>query len=105
VKKIRNQKLSAIFKKAEVNVLLEATLFLQTKGFQTHLGICVNAYVCALERTQEKDNRICVLRSAWFTRAQLLTGIAKNATGKACDECKPLGRIWTGLCPNARTQM
>jgi len=43
VKKIRNQTFSAILKNPKVNFLLEAIVFLETKGFQTHLGICVNA--------------------------------------------------------------
>jgi len=28
---------------------------------------------------------------AWLARAALLAGIAKTATGKACNECKTLG--------------
>ena len=55
VQKIKDQKFSAI--------LLEAILFLRTKGFQTHLHICVNANVRMLERTHEKGIRLCVLRS------------------------------------------
>jgi len=30
---------------------------------------------------------------AWFAQAELLVGIAKTATGKACNECKTLGRL------------
>jgi len=30
---------------------------------------------------------------AWFARAALSAGIAKIATGKACNECKTLGQL------------
>jgi len=30
---------------------------------------------------------------AWFARAALLAGIAKTATGKACNQCKTLGQL------------
>jgi len=43
---------------------------------------------------------------AWFARAELLAGIAKTVTGKACKECKTHGQLELhGLCLNARTQM
>jgi len=29
----------------------------------------------------------------WFMQAELLAGIAKTTTGKACNECKTLGRM------------
>jgi len=59
--KIRNQKFSASLKKSNVNFLLDVILFLWTKGFQTHLGICVNANVCVFGWTPE--SRLYVLRS------------------------------------------
>jgi len=30
---------------------------------------------------------------AWFAQAALLPGIAKTATGRACNECKALDRL------------
>jgi len=36
---------------------------------------------------------MCLGLFAWFARAALLTGIAKTATGKACNECKTLGQL------------
>ena len=36
---------------------------------------------------------MCFALFAWFARGELLAGIAKTATGKACDECKTLGRL------------
>jgi len=30
---------------------------------------------------------------AWFAQAALLAGMAKTATGKACNECKTLGQL------------
>jgi len=36
---------------------------------------------------------MCFAFFAWFTRAALLAGIAKTATGKACNECKTLGQL------------
>jgi len=35
----------------------------------------------------------CFALFAWFSRAALLAGIAKTATGKACNECKTLGQL------------
>ena len=87
-------------KKSNMNFLL---LFLRTKGFQTHLRICANANMFVFERTHE--NRLFAL-FAWFSRAALLAGIVKTATGKACNECKTLGQFGLdGLCLNARTQI
>jgi len=43
-------------KMPKVNFLLEAILFLQTKRFQAHLSVCINANVCTLERTHERGN-------------------------------------------------
>jgi len=34
---------------------------------------------------------MCFALFAWFAQATLLAGIAKTATGKACNECKTLG--------------
>jgi len=48
-----------------------------------------------------RGNQLCFALFAWFDRTALLAGIAKTATGKACNDCKTLG---TGLCSNARTQ-
>jgi len=36
---------------------------------------------------------MCFALFAWFARAALLAGIAKTATGKACNECKTLGQL------------
>jgi len=36
---------------------------------------------------------MCFALFAWFARAELLTCIAKAATGKACNECKTLGHL------------
>jgi len=36
---------------------------------------------------------MCIALVAWFVRAELLAGIAKTATGKACIECKTLGQL------------
>jgi len=36
---------------------------------------------------------MCFALFAWFAWAKLLAGIAKTATGKACNECKTLGRL------------
>jgi len=36
---------------------------------------------------------MCFALVAWFTRAALLGGIFKTATGKACNECKILGQL------------
>jgi len=46
-----------------------------------------------LESAHERSDRLCVLRSAWLAWAEWLVGIAKTATGKACSECKTLGRL------------
>jgi len=46
-----------------------------------------------LEKTHKRSNQLCVLCSAWFAWAELLAGIAKTATGKACNECKTLGQL------------
>jgi len=40
---------------------------------------------------------MCFALFAWFTRAALVAGIAKIATGKACNECKTLGQ-WGLVC-------
>ena len=57
----KNKKsLFSYFEKVK-NFLLDFTLFLLTKGFQTHLRICVSANVCVLERTHE--SRLCVQRT------------------------------------------
>jgi len=36
---------------------------------------------------------MCFAFFAWYARAELLAGIAKSATGKACNECNTLGRL------------
>jgi len=37
---------------------------------------------------------MCFAFFTWFARGELLAWIAKTATGKACNECKTLGRLW-----------
>jgi len=44
-----------------------------------------------LERTHERVNQLCVLRS--LHGVELLAGIAETATGKACRECKTLRQL------------
>jgi len=46
-----------------------------------------------LEGTHERGNRLCFALVAWFARAALKAGIAKTATGKACNQCKTLGQL------------
>jgi len=36
---------------------------------------------------------MCFTLFVWFARSELLAGIAKTATGKACKECKTYGRL------------
>jgi len=36
---------------------------------------------------------MCFALTAWFAWTELLAGIAKTTTGKACNECKTLGRL------------
>jgi len=36
---------------------------------------------------------MCFALFAWFSRAVLLVGIVKAATGKACNEYKTLGQL------------
>jgi len=36
---------------------------------------------------------LCFALFAWFARAALIAGIAKAATGKACNEWKTLGQL------------
>jgi len=36
---------------------------------------------------------MCFALFAWFARAELLAGIAKTATGKACNECKTFSQL------------
>jgi len=36
---------------------------------------------------------MCFALLAWFAQAALLAGIAKTATGKACNECETLGHL------------
>jgi len=36
---------------------------------------------------------MCFALFAWFARAELLTGIAKPAKSKACNECKTIVRL------------
>jgi len=36
---------------------------------------------------------MCYTLFVWFARAALLAGIAKTATGTACNECKTLGHL------------
>jgi len=36
---------------------------------------------------------MCFALFAWLARADLFAGIAKTTTGKACNECKTLGRL------------
>jgi len=36
---------------------------------------------------------MCFTVFVWFARAALLAGIAKTATGTACNECKTLGHL------------
>jgi len=45
------------------------------------------------ESTHERGDRLCFALFAWLARAALLAGIAKNAIGKACNECKTLGQL------------
>jgi len=45
---------------------------------------------------------MCFAVFSWFAQAALLAGIAKTATGKACNVVNWTG---TGLCLNAWTQM
>jgi len=87
---IRNQKFSAIFKKSNVNLLLEVILFLRTKCFQIHLRICADTNVCVFERTHE-SRVFCALYTVCLGRA--VAGIVKTATGKACNECKTLCQL------------
>ena len=91
MQKIRNQKFSASLNKTRVNLLLEAILFLRTKGFQTHLGNCVKCKnVHFRKNTRERWSNSRLALFAWLTRAKLLAGIAKTATGKACMSAKHL---------------
>jgi len=59
--KDKKSEVFSYLKKSKVNFWVEVILFLWTKGFQTHLRICVNENVCVFERTHE--SRLCVLRS------------------------------------------
>jgi len=36
---------------------------------------------------------MCFALFAWFSRAELLAGTAKTATGKACNEYETIGRM------------
>jgi len=36
---------------------------------------------------------MCFALFAWFGQAALLAGVAKTATGKACNEYKTLGKL------------
>jgi len=53
-------------KKASGEFLARSQNISSKKGLQTHLGICANANVCALERTQERGNRLCFALFAWL---------------------------------------
>jgi len=58
-----------------------------------------------LERTPERDTRLCFALFAWFSREARLAGIAKPATGKACNEYKQnTCSVDTGLCLNQRSE-
>jgi len=82
--------------------MVEVILFLWTKGFETYLGICVNANVCIFERTRE---------SRLFCAPYMFC----PGSAVSCNRpyCKRQSMRWvqnnwstgTGLCLNARTQM
>ena len=91
--RIRNQTFVAISKKSNVNFLLEVILFFEQRKFCKHLRVCVNAKVCVFESTHGRGSRLCFALFAWFAWAALLAGIAKTATGKACNDCKALGQL------------
>jgi len=80
-----------------VSFLLEAILFLRINGFSPLLVICANTYVCtSRNNTWERLQTICFALFAWFARSDLLAGIAKTETYKACSWCKHLvDWVWT----------
>ena len=115
VQKIRIQKFLAILKKSRVNFVLEVIglLFLWTKGFQTHLCICVNANVCMLVDYLSHiffhvTSRVtmCFALFTWFAQAALLQQLESSRLQQAKHTTGAKHRsIGTGLCLNARTQM
>jgi len=78
--------LQLYLKSQNVNFLPEVILqyFFEQRAFK-HISAIVLMQMCA--------SRLCFALFAWFARAELLAGIVKAATGKACNECKAFGQL------------
>jgi len=88
--KTRNQNFSPIFKKSKVNFF--SYYFFEQRDFK-HIFLFVLMQMCTCLKEHMRVDYTCFALFARFARAALLAGIAKAATGKACNECKTLGQL------------
>jgi len=89
LQKIRHQKFSAISKKSNVNFFLEVILFISTKGFQTHLGICVNVNVCVFGRTPESR----LFGALYMVCPGSAVSWNRQECNRLCNGCKTRGKL------------